>query len=57
VLRLKDVEYALQFAHELGIAMPFGEVARKAFRQLRDLGHGNSNESRIIDVARIQRSE
>lgn len=57
VLRLKDVEYALQFARKLGIGMPFGEVARNAFRQLRDLGHGNSNESSVIEVARAQRSE
>jgi 3-hydroxyisobutyrate dehydrogenase len=57
VLRLKDVEYALQFARKLGIGMPFGEIARDAFRQLRDLGHGDSNESRVIEVARARISE
>jgi 3-hydroxyisobutyrate dehydrogenase len=52
VLRLKDVDYALQLARKLGIGTPFGEAARDSFRRLRDLGHGNANESKVIEVAR-----
>jgi 3-hydroxyisobutyrate dehydrogenase len=50
VLRLKDVEYALQLAQQLGIAAPFGTVARDALRQLCKLGYGQVNESKIIAV-------
>jgi len=53
-LRLKDVDYALRLTRELGIGSPFGEVAYDAFRQLCDLGHGQLNESKIIEVARRQ---
>jgi len=54
VLRLKDVEYALQFASTLGIGSPFGQLAAKQFRHLIDLGHTRPNESKIIEVARLQ---
>jgi 3-hydroxyisobutyrate dehydrogenase len=52
VLRLKDVDYALRLADALGIATPFGDAARGAFRQLIELGGGAEHESRVIDVAR-----
>jgi 3-hydroxyisobutyrate dehydrogenase-like beta-hydroxyacid dehydrogenase len=52
MLRLKDVDYALRLAESLGIEVPFGAAARTAFRRLVELGAGNENESRIIDVAR-----
>jgi 3-hydroxyisobutyrate dehydrogenase len=52
VLRLKDVEYALRLADELGIGAPFGAVARQAFRRLLDLGGAGQSESRVIEVAR-----
>jgi 3-hydroxyisobutyrate dehydrogenase len=52
VLRLKDVEYALRLAESAGVSAPFGAVARAAFRRLIDLGGGDDNESRIIEVAR-----
>lgn len=52
VLRLKDVEYALRFARALGVATPFGDSAREAFERLCRLGHGDANESKIIEVAR-----
>jgi 3-hydroxyisobutyrate dehydrogenase len=52
VLRLKDVEYALRLAETVGVGTPFGAVARAAFRRLIDIGGGEHNESRIIDVAR-----
>lgn len=55
VLRLKDVKYALQFARALGIGSPFGELAASQLRQLCDLGHSRANESKIIEVARLQR--
>ena len=52
VLRLKDVEYALQLAKELAVGAPFGAVAREAFQRLVALGGGTEHESRIIEVAR-----
>jgi 3-hydroxyisobutyrate dehydrogenase len=52
VLRVKDIEYALRMADELGVAAPFGAAARDAFRRLVELGGGAGNESRIIEVAR-----
>ena len=54
VLRLKDVGYALALARALGIGSPFGELAAREFRQLCDLGHTRANESKIIEVARVQ---
>jgi 3-hydroxyisobutyrate dehydrogenase len=53
-LRLKDVDYALQFARGLGVGSPFGQLASRQLRQLCDLGHGGANESKIIEVARLQ---
>jgi 3-hydroxyisobutyrate dehydrogenase len=54
-LRLKDVDYALRLARKLGIGTPFGSLASAAYAQLCDLGHAQSNESKIIEVARAQR--
>lgn len=51
-LRLKDVDYALRLARKLGIDARFGALASDAYRQLCDSGHGDSNESKIIEVAR-----
>jgi 3-hydroxyisobutyrate dehydrogenase-like beta-hydroxyacid dehydrogenase len=56
-LRLKDVEYALQFARGLGIGSPFGQLAAKQLQRLCELGHAGANESKIIEVARLQLSE
>ena len=52
VLRLKDVDYALQLADSLRLGAPFGDAARAAFKRLVDLGADNDHEARIIDVAR-----
>lgn len=52
VLRLKDVQYGLQLAQNLGIGSPFGTLASAKFRQLCDLGFEHDNESNIIEVAR-----
>jgi 3-hydroxyisobutyrate dehydrogenase len=57
VLRLKDVDYALQFAQGIGMRAPFGEVAAGQLQQLIDLGYSRDNESKIIEVARLQRAE
>jgi len=54
VLRLKDVEYALQFVRTLGIGSPFGQLAATQLRHLINLGHTRANESKIIEVARIE---
>jgi 3-hydroxyisobutyrate dehydrogenase len=56
VLRLKDVDYALQLARELGLRAPFGQVAAEQLQQLIDLGHSRVNESKIIEVARLQKT-
>ena len=53
-LRLKDVEYALRFAREIGIGSPFGALAEKLYRQLCDMGYTHVNESQIIDACRAQ---
>jgi 3-hydroxyisobutyrate dehydrogenase len=53
-LRLKDVEYGVRFAREIGIGSPLGAMAERIYRQLCDMGHANLNESKIIDVSRTQ---
>ena len=53
-LRLKDVRYALQLTNKVGLGAPFGEVASNAYAQLCKLGFGQSNESKIIEVARTR---
>jgi len=50
-LRLKDVEYALQLASELGARAPFGEIAGNGLRELCDGGGALLNESSIFEVA------
>jgi 3-hydroxyisobutyrate dehydrogenase len=55
VLRLKDIDYALQLADKLGLRAPFGQVAASQVRQLIDLGYSRVNESKIIEVARRAR--
>jgi 3-hydroxyisobutyrate dehydrogenase len=54
VLRLKDTDYALQLAAGIGMRAPFGRVAAGQLQQLIDLGHSQINESKIIEVARLQ---
>lgn len=54
-LRLKDVTYALKFAQRLAIASPFGQLAATQLRQLCDMGHARANESKIIEIARLQK--
>src|ERR1700728_1350550 len=53
-LRLKDVEYGLCFAREIGIGSPFGALAEGIYRQLCDLGYADFNESKVMDVCRAQ---
>lgn len=53
-LRAKDVDYAMRLARKLGIGTPFGALASAAYAQLCELGHGDSNESKVIEVARRQ---
>jgi 3-hydroxyisobutyrate dehydrogenase len=53
-LRLKDVDYALRLARQLGLGTPFGALAARTFGQLCDTGHADENESIVIDVARQQ---
>jgi 3-hydroxyisobutyrate dehydrogenase len=52
LLRLKDIDYALQLADTLGIAAPFGAAARDAFARLIALGATTDHEARVIEVAR-----
>jgi len=51
VLRLKDVDYALQLARQLGMNAPFGAVAQDGLRRLIEMGFGHLNESKIIAVS------
>ena len=51
-LRLKDVEYAIELARSVGIGSPFGSLVQSLLKRLCDLGGAQSNESRIIEVAR-----
>jgi len=53
-LRLKDVEYGLRFAREIGIGSPFGAIAERIYRQLCNMGHAHLNESKVIDASRAQ---
>jgi len=53
-LRLKDVRYALELARKLGIGSPFGTLAGEVFQRLIEMGQGGANESKIIDVSRVQ---
>lgn len=54
VLRLKDVAYALRFAESLGMNAPFAQVAARQLQRLIEMGHAGANESKIVDVARLQ---
>jgi 3-hydroxyisobutyrate dehydrogenase len=56
-LRLKDVEYALTLARKFSIGSPFGKLAGEMFRQLCALNQKQANESKVIDIARVQRAE
>jgi 3-hydroxyisobutyrate dehydrogenase len=53
-LRLKDADYALALASKLGLQTPFGALAAASFRALIDLGYGNINESKVIEIARAR---
>jgi 3-hydroxyisobutyrate dehydrogenase len=50
-LRLKDVDYALRLASELGALAPFGELAGVGLRELCGSGRAELNESSIFEVA------
>jgi 3-hydroxyisobutyrate dehydrogenase len=54
VLRVKDVQYGLELAQNMGIGSPFSSLACAKFRQLCDLGFMDDNESKIIEVARAE---
>jgi 3-hydroxyisobutyrate dehydrogenase len=56
-LRLKDVEYGLALARKVSIGSPFGKLAGEMFQQLCALDPRQINESKIIDVARLQSAE
>jgi 3-hydroxyisobutyrate dehydrogenase len=51
-LRLKDIDYALRLARQLGAAHEFGAVAAQLYRRACELGFAGDNESRIIDAVR-----
>jgi 3-hydroxyisobutyrate dehydrogenase len=51
-LRLKDIDYALRLAKQLGASHEFGIVAERLYRRALDLGFASDNESRIIDAVR-----
>jgi len=51
-LRLKDIDYALRLAAQLGVECGFGTVAGQLYRRACELGHARDNESHIIDALR-----
>jgi 3-hydroxyisobutyrate dehydrogenase len=51
-LRLKDIDYALRLARQLGATHEFGTVAAQLYRRACELGFAADNESRIIDAVR-----
>jgi 3-hydroxyisobutyrate dehydrogenase len=51
-LRLKDIDYALRLARQLGASHEFGAVAERLYRRALELGFARDNESRIIDAVR-----
>jgi 3-hydroxyisobutyrate dehydrogenase-like beta-hydroxyacid dehydrogenase/SAM-dependent methyltransferase len=53
-LRLKDVDYALALARKFSIGSPFGRLAGEMFRELSGREDRQTNESKVIDVARGQ---
>jgi 3-hydroxyisobutyrate dehydrogenase len=55
-LRLKDVQYAVRFADQLGMSSSFGALAEQTYRRLCELGHAQINESKVIAVYRAQSS-
>ena len=54
-LRLKDVEYAVRFARSLGVESPLGGAAEAGYRRLCAMGHGEVNESKVIEAYRAAR--
>ena len=52
VLRLKDAGYGVRLAHKFGLSSPLGDVACEAFQAMCDLGLGDDNESKVIEIAR-----
>lgn len=56
-LRLKDVEYGLALARKFAIGSPFGKLAGEMFHGLCALDHRPTNESKIIDIARLRAAE
>jgi 3-hydroxyisobutyrate dehydrogenase len=56
-LRLKDVEYGVRFAREIGMGSPFGALAENVYRRLCEMGYGSVNESQVIDACRAMNSD
>jgi 3-hydroxyisobutyrate dehydrogenase len=56
-LRLKDVDYGLALADKFSIGSPFGRLAGDMFRELCLVEPGQTNESKIIEIARLQGAE
>ncbi len=51
-LRLKDVNYGVQLARDLGVDARFGQVAERAYDELIEMGAGDVNESKVMDAQR-----
>ena len=50
--RLKDTVYGIRLAEKFGASAKLGKVAEEIYQILVDNGHGETNESKIIDVIR-----
>ncbi|MGI9415021.1 MAG: NAD(P)-dependent oxidoreductase, partial [Hyphomicrobiales bacterium] len=51
-LRLKDAQYGLQLAQQMGVDAAFGQAAVDIYWALVDRGFGEANESKVLDGLR-----
>ena len=51
--RLKDSQYGVQFANQLGRQALVGKAASDVFRQMVEVGMGEANDSELIDALRV----
>ncbi len=51
--RLKDSQYGVQFADQLGRQALIGKAASDVFKQMVEVGMGEANDSELIDALRV----
>jgi 3-hydroxyisobutyrate dehydrogenase-like beta-hydroxyacid dehydrogenase len=53
---LKDIGYALDYAHELGVATQLGRLARDLLSRAVDLGYGDRYHTAVLKVTEADSS-